>query len=1178
LIILVWFLLMAIPMPAQLNRGTVSGIVTDPTGAVIPGVQVTIANTATGSTYQTVTTEAGHYSVPNLPPGPYSATFETQGLRKLVRDGIVLRVTEVVQLNVQLELGQVADTISVTAEIPRLQTQAPGAGTSLSNRSLVDLPLSIGSARIAEDFAFKIAPGVTGSAGASRISGSTVHSKETLLDGESVTTLRGGHFAESSPSVEALSEFRVQTTAATAEFGRTQGGVMNFVMKSGTNQLHGSAFAALRNEALNANTFVNNAQGQRRAQDRRQNFALSFGGPVHIPRVYSGKNRSFFYVAYERFRSRNLSLNGAPKTGPIPDFYNGDLSRLLGPVIPQKDALGRDVLRGAVFDPTTFRRLESGRWVGEMFPGNRLPVSRFSAVSRKLNEIARAQYVPTVRDASGQLALVNNLPYPSVSDPVFDQHQFSIKGDHNIGSSHKLSGSYSETLRPRWLIQRGMWTATEEKGGALSQGGLQDISSYLARLAYDWTVSPRIVNYFGVSLNRMTQWSKAFDTSIDGAAALGIQGLSTPGFPVVNWGGGPFVSFDGVGNNNNRFDAWTSWGARDTVSLTRGRHFMKAGFDIRRNFMNYATAPSRAFNFNAVSTAIPNEAFSGNQTGFSFASYLLGMVYSADGFSDSVVTSDRRYYYSLFFQDDFKVNSRLTLQLGVRWEYSPPLFEGGNRMATWSPAAIDPESKRAGAYIFAGNCTVCTGQRYFGVRDFNNFAPRIGFAWRAANRLTLRGAYGMFYDVDLPGLGQFNNTWLFPWIGSVNLSADPLEPWRGTMNWDNGIPLDRYVPPVFDVSWGNKNRPTMVDPRYGVSPYTQQLTLNVQTELPAKMVLDLGYVGTTGVKLRNGELVRLNQLQPAHLAQYGTNLARTIRSAADAAANGIAYPYAGFAGTVASALRPYPQVLGNNTVVAIGSPEGFSTYHSFQAVLDKQFSHGLNAYMNYVWAKTLTNSNTSATARGTDQPVMLDYYNRGLEKTLSGGDIPHAFKAYVSYELPVGRGRAFLGNLHRVANAVLGGWSFSTILNYFAGTPVRFSASSPYSLWNGGTNRPNVLAGVLTREIGKPQFDYSRASSPGSNLRLDKSKFSDPGSLRIGTGAPSYSQVRTFSARNEDFALQKNARIGENARFQLRAEFINVFNRSTLGGLNTAVNNPLFGQITNVSGNRQIQFGMRVDF
>jgi hypothetical protein len=1167
----------AVSLHAQLDRATVTGVVTDPTGAVIPQVQITVRNTSTNASYPSSTNGSGQYTVPNLPIGPYVLTFEATGLKKLVREGVQLRVNDVLELDVQMEVGQVSDSVSVTAEISRIQNQNPGIGTNLSSKSLIDLPLSIAAARIPENFAYAIAPGVTGSAGTTRMDGASVHSNETLLDGESVTTLRGGHFAESSPSVEAVSEFRVQTTGATAEFGRTGGGVLNFVMKSGTNNIHGSAFGEIRNEDLNANTFINNSLGLGRAQDRRQNYAFSFGGPVYIPKVYNGRNKSFFYAAYERFRQRNLALGAPSKTGPIPAFYEGDFSRLLGPILPQKDALGRDVARGAIYDPSTFRQVDGGRWIGEMFPGNRIPVSRFSTVSNKLNKLAQAQYTPTIRDASGQIALVNNLQFPAVSDPVSDQYQFSIKGDQYVASAHRISGSYSMTLRPRWLIQRGMWDANDPKGGLLSQGGPQNIASYMGRLAHDWNISPKMLNYFGISFNRETQWSLSFDPNLDGAAALGIAGLHTNGYPTVNWGGGPFVSQDSVGNLNDRFDAWSSWGLRDTLSINAGRHFLKTGFDFRRNYMNYTTKPNSAFTFNALSTAIPNEVFSGNQTGYAFASYLLGIVYSGDNFTDSMVTGDHRYYYGLFVQDDFKVNSKLTLQLGLRWEYTPPLFESAYREASWSPTAIDPQSGLRGAYQFAGNCSACTGQGYFGVRDFNNFAPRVGVAYRPASRWTLRAAYGIFYDVDLPGLAQFGTSWLFPWIGTYPLSPSSTDPWRGVFNWDSGFPTNRYVPPKFDPSWGNTTAPSMVDPRYGISPYNQHWNFNIQTELPSHITLDLGYIGEKATKLRNGQLVRLDQMQPSALTQYGSNLSRTVRSAADAAAAGIPYPYPGFAGTVASALRPYPQVQGNSTIADTGAPEGFSTYHSLQVVLDKRLSRGLNVYANYVWSKALTNTNTSATARSSDQPVILDYYNRGLDKALSDADIPHAFKAYISYELPFGAGHR-LGGTNRIARTALGGWSFSTILNYFSGSPLRFSASSPLSLWNGGTNRPNVLPGLLSNGFNNSAFDYAHASSPGSNLMLDKSKFSDPGTLRLGTGAPNYGQVRSFPVRNEDFALYKNTQIREKLRLQLRAEFIDAFNRSTLGGLVTAVNNPLFGQVTSISGNRQIQLGARVDF
>lgn len=1170
--------MLAAPAFPQLNRGTITGTVTDAAGAVVPGIKVTLRNTATNASYQTATTETGQYTMPNLPPGPYEVACEASGFKRAVRENISLGATAVVRVDVRLEIGQATESISITAEVPRVQTDSPEVGATLSSKSLLDLPLSFGSARYAEDFAFKIAPGIQGTAFKTRVNGGTEMSKEVLLDGESVSTLRSGHFQESSVSVEALSEFKVQTSGISAEYGRTQGGVMNFVMKSGTNQVHGSAFGGLRNEALNANTFANNFRGADRPQDRRQTYAFSFGGPVYVPKVYNGRNRTFFYTAFEQFRQREFGFGAPNRTAPLPEFYDGDFSRLLGPVIPQKDALNRDVLRGSIYDPATFRQVAGGRWIGDMFPGNRVPASRFSQTSRNFNELVKKEYLPTVRDASGQIPLTNNMLFPVTGSPTFDQYQFSVKGDQNISTSHKLSGSGSVTRRPRLLTdQGGLWNTNEKEGGTFSKARRQDINSALGRLAYDWTVSPSMLNYMSVSFNRMTEFARTVHVDKDGAAVLGIRGLKTEGYPVVNWGGGPFVGLDTPGYQQYVFNAWNSWGFRETLTVNRRKHTVKFGVDLRRNQLNYQLGNATSFNFNALSTAIPNEPFSGNQTGYAFASYLLGIVHSGGGPNDRLVTGVRYHYTSLFVNDDFKVSPRLTLQLGLRWEYSPPMFETANRMATWSQTAIDPESKLPGAYTFAGSCQLCTGQRYFGVRDFNNFGPRVGFAFRATNRWTVRGSYGIFYEADLPGGQPLSTAWLFPWIGTWNMAADPVTPWAGIFNWDTGFPLNRYVPGAFDQSYGNRNRPTMVDPGYGLTPYTQQWSLNLQREVLPRLILDVGYIGNKSTRLRNNELVHINQLNPSALRQYGANLTRAVTSPGEAAANGVAYPYAGFRGTVASALRQFPQVQGNQTVNPYGSPEGMSSYHSLQIVLNKEFSRGLNAYMNYVWSKGLTNTVSSATARG-DQLSMLDYYNRGLEKTYSSGDVPHAFKAYVAYELPVGRGRALLGSAHPLVSGILGGWAVSAILNYNSGLPLRFSASSPTSAWNGGTNRPLIAAGDLTQPFERSQFDLANASVPGRNIRLDRSKFADPGPLALGTGAPSYNSVREFPVMNEDLALQKNIRVAEDVRVQLRAEFLNAFNRSRLGGPVTGVTNVLFGQVTSIGGNRQIQIGARLDF
>jgi hypothetical protein len=300
-----------------------------------------------------------------VPTGLYELTFESPSFKKLVRSGIEVGATEVVRVDVSLEVGSVTESVQITGEAPRLQSDTPEVGTSLTNKELVDLPISwSGEGRVPENFAYKISPGIAGNAWTSHVNGSTSFSKETLLDGATVTTYLSGHFQEGSVSTEALQEFKIQTSGMAAEFGRSQGGVFNYVMKSGANDVHGSAYGSLRNEALNANTFVNKFRGVSRTLDRKQNYAFSFGAPVYLPKIYNGRNKTFFYTAYERYKERTLGFGAPSITLPLPEFLNGDFSRLLGPATGQKDALGRDVFRGAIYDPATFRQSDTPRRAG----------------------------------------------------------------------------------------------------------------------------------------------------------------------------------------------------------------------------------------------------------------------------------------------------------------------------------------------------------------------------------------------------------------------------------------------------------------------------------------------------------------------------------------------------------------------------------------------------------------------------------------------------------------------------------------------------------------------------------------------------------------------------------------------------------------------------------------------
>ncbi len=1164
---------------AQLNRGTITGTVSDNSGAVIPNVKLTIRNVATGAQSEAVSNEAGQYTAPNLPPGAYTITYEAPSFKKLERTGVELGVTQVLRVDAILEVGSVAESIAVTAETPRLQTDSPDVGTSLTNKQLIDLPLTFSGARIAENFAYLVTPGVSGNTWTSNINGSSSFSKESLLDGATVTTYLAGHFSESSVSVEALSEFKIQTSGMSAEFGRAQAGVFNYVMKSGSNQLHGSAYGALRNEAFDANTSVNKFNKRPRGLDRRQNYAFSAGAPIYIPKVYNGKNKTFFYTTFEGYRERLTGFAAPNVTAPQPEFLDGDFSRLLGASIGQNDALNRPVLKGAIYDPLTFRQLDNGRYVGEMFPGNKIPVNRISQVSQRVNALLKKGYLPTVRNPDGSIPLTNNAIRPSAGTPEFDQYQFSTKVDQNIGDKQKLSGSISYNKRPRLLLdQTRLWDPSDPVGGVLTSARRQIIKSELARISHDYNVSPRVLNTFTVYYNRMANPNIGNFKDIDGAKDLGIKNLSTFGYPNIDFGGGPFVGLTNIGDPQNDFQVYMGFGLIDTVSFSKGRHFMKAGIDLRHNHLNTRPTQGGNFAFNARATAIPNETFSGTQTGYAFASYLLGIVDSA-GLSDPVALGGRRVYDAFFFQDDFKVSSRLTLNLGLRWEYQPPFTEVADRLSSFNLNKVDPATGRLGAYDFAGNCSVCTGKRYFGNPSFRDFGPRIGFAYRLMDRWTLRGAYGIMYEGDL--FNGFNGTPLGKQTnvqagGTYSLSADPVNPWAGIFNWDAGFPTNRYSPPSYDVSFGDKNRPGIIDPNYGRSPYVQQWNFNVQREIVKNLVLDVGYVGNKSTGLRNGQMAVINQLDPKYLQLFGRNLNNAVRSAADAAANGIPYPYPGFQGTVASALRPFPQVQGNQTIADYGAPLGFSTYHSLQITVNHQFSKGFTTYTNYTWSKNLTNIGSSLVNDNGGRTV--DYYNLKLEKALADDDQPHLFKGYVSYDLPFGRGKPLLANSPRVVNALIGGWSVSGIVNYFSGTPLGFTGSSPLSGgWNGSTNRANIAAGVMKVPFDKSTFQISPVTS-SSNTYLNKGLFSDPAPLTLGTAAFRYGQARNFGKINEDFGLQKNTKLSERVRFQLRAEFLNAFNRSTLGGIQTLITNAQFGQVTSISNNRQIQIGTRLDF
>jgi Carboxypeptidase regulatory-like domain/TonB dependent receptor len=1169
---------------AQLDRGTITGTVTDPSGAIVPGTRITIKNTATNATWQSATTSAGDYTAVNLPAGKYELTFEATGLKKLVRPNIVVAVSEVVRVDASLQVGESKDSVTVFGEAAVLQTDSPVTGVVLQNREVNDLPLNFGSGgRDAENFAIQLAPGVAGSASGTEINGTPQFSKEVLLDGATATGYRSGDFYQQSPSPEALQEFKVETSGMSAEYGRTSGGLFNFVMKSGSNQIHGSALFEFRNEDLDANTFLGNANGQPRARDRQLDGGGSFGGPVYIPKVYNGKDKSFFYFALERFYTSGGGASSPNETVPPPSWYTGNLSDLLTSQVVGKDALGNNVVRGAIYDPTTTQTV-NGTVVRTMFPGNIVPQSRISTVAKQVLGDMAKYYPATVPGPNGDYLLVNNA-YGFYN--VWQRYtQISIKGDQNISARNHLSGSFIRTTQPQFQGNASgthVWTQTPGDGGPFSSAIIKPVNTTLVRLAHDYTVTPTILNHAGIYFNRVTN-------SIDNQHAgqpnpVTIAGTSNMSVPVINWSGGDRYTLTNLGQDKASDSVRAiTYGIQDTLSWVKGKHTFKFGAEYRIYKLNYIRQPDAGtFNFTSNQTGLPGLT---QYTGNPFASFLLGAV---DHASIGITTPTLATYRSLglFVQDDFRVTKKLTLNMGIRWDYNPTQTEEHNRLFSFSPTTIDPQTGLPGALQFAGNCSVCTGSSSFEQQHHMNFGPRIGFAYQVMPKTVLRGAYGVFFADRAPNdyygdpTGAVSlNGWGWGVSNVVNYGNN-LAP---AFNWDSGYP-GAYAYTTPNPSQANgKSGALYWYPNGGRLGYTQSWNFNIQRELPYGMVVDAGYIGTKGTALEANGLGLQNQLPPAALA-LGSQLTATVTSQAGLPAGAVAlgarYPYGSTLQPVAiwQTLTPFPQLLNGSTVAAWNAPLGFSTYNALQVQLNKRYSNGLSWLANYTFSKSLANV-TNLYSGGTGAPMIAT--NLALQKAIASYDQPQVVKVGINYELPVGKGKAFGSTLNPLLNGILGGWKILLIGNYSSGTPLSFPANSAAPGTNLSTNRAE-LTNPASVGLGIPfnsgAFNASLVNVGNStNLYLNTRYITQPAPYTFGNSAPNVAQIRGFAARTENMALQKNWALRERIRFQLRAEALNAFNRHTFGGISTNPNSANFGDVTSVSGNRVMQLGARIDF
>jgi hypothetical protein len=1148
---------------AQSERGTIRGVVGDATGAGLPRVTVSASNVETGVVTRSVADDLGLYSLLNLPIGRYTVTFERTGFGPSVHEDVVIGVHSALRIDVTLQLGDLKDTVTVTGREP-LDSRSAATGTSLQNGVVTGLPLTITSGRSIENFAYALAPGVEGNNWASNIVGGAPFSKEVILDGTSATIQIQGHITESSPPMEAVQEFKVDTSGMPAEYGRTGGGIFNFSLRSGTNTIRGSAYGQFRHESLNANTWMNeylsgtdpaNRNKYAKPRDRQKLGGASVGGPIR-------RNQTFYFASFEEYQQTRRQLGAFDRTAPIAAFLDGNFSALLDTTTPLgTDASGAAIYRGAIFDPRT----------GLVFPGNVIPSDRLSPISRRIAAIYRDSYAPMVANR-----LSNNAAGPAYVDPFFTQHQFSVKADHALTDNARLSGSLIWTNRPRTLAdQGGLWNPDEDMGGPLAKSRKHEVTSYQSRINHSQVLSSSVLHNATVTFNRFRNPSTTGSASGQWPGELGLNVPNAYGsFPQIGFGDAiNGVDITDIGYGISNFYVTDVWQYNDSLSWVRGRHLMKFGGEMR--FIQMNSHGDRAYldyTFSPVQTGVLGGPIA-NQVGFGFASFLLGEVASA---SQHVPTDlyGRRNYAALFWQDDFRAHEKLTLNFGLRWETTGGWREKHDRWANFNTSKINPITGVAGVLEFADE----VDGSFEGARDLGQFGPRLGAAFRMTDRLVVRGAYGLLYAPI--GVNYWSGVpyGFAPGFFGTNI-VSPTGNGAAAFNWDRTPYAGVETPATKDpasTQWGLVS----VNPDSLKAGRIQQWNASVEREIARDISLGAAYVGNRANRLGSGDFER-NQPHPddmRRLLAAGTEW-NWVSDPASASAAGVPYPYPGFAGAAWMAITPYPQAAaGWGPLFFVGSPLGRSDYHALQLTATKRGISGLSAIASYTLARQRGNMDSSLQERWWSGPLQDVSRLDDEAATIAAGDRTHVAKGFVSWALPFGTGRRFFSDPSRITRALVDGWTISTIFRYESGLPLAIRSNNSYAGWTYPIYA-NVNAGVpVEGAFDSSNFSPSKPLDP-ANRYFNPSAFANPRYGELGTGPARLAQLRGFGGAYEDLGIIKDIRVGRYTA-QVRFELFNVFNRRYFADPETNLGSASFGHVTSVGSQppRQGQLGVRLQW
>lgn len=1147
----------------QASTGTLTGTVTDPNGAAIAGATVSVQNLATSLVLTATTTPAGLYVIPNLPPGEYSVSATMQGFKKFQQTGITIQIASTATLNIRMALGKISQTVIVRGGVPLLQTATSEIGTVVPNALIETLPLEVsGTIRNPVQF-ISLVPGFVGSVSNDpgsnntddyKLSGGQITGADILVDGISISLVSPNTQMNKGISPEAVDEFKTLQFNFPPQYGFTGDSVISLTMKSGTNQLHGSAYDFLRNAALDANSWVNNTAGQAKSMDTQNDFGFSLGGPVVLPKIYNGRNRTFFFGDYEGFRFHTGGTSVA--TFPSETFRKGDFSSLLPTV--------------QLYDPTTHQPI----------PGNILsndPNYKPSAVMSKVFSL-----LPPTNGAPSNNTIVNSHSFTRAN-------LFDVKVDQTLSEKHRISASfdYDNTA-----------TGFTESVGPFFGSQTPQNTRY-ARFADFYAISPNVFNQFLAGFTRRWRGELSDGIGDNYPQKLGITGVQDTTFPCFNFESNPVGQV--LNNCGDSQFADNTFQFDDSITWIHGRHNMMFGGETRLMQFNVRrlTQSSGTFVFAPNETGLPNVP----NTGDSIASSLFGLVHQA--VLDYGSFSGIRYKNNaVYAQDSFKIRPRLTLNYGLRYDFDIPATEAFNRFSDVDPTLPNPGAGNIpGAYTYFGTGPGRNGRTRPQNMYTKDFAPRVGFAYEVNDKTVLRGGYGIYYEplkegsfADQDSLGFFN--------------IQTLQVGNGApFQIDNGMP--HLIPPTGPLTpqGQNGNSGVLMVPPNVKPAQIQNWNLDVQRQITSNLLVSAAYVGSKGTFLPALNIIP-NQVNPSFLS-LGNELSMDVSCLSNgtcpaATAAGIHTPYAGFTGSLAQALRPFPQYGDFNQEDNSFTPDrsGKSIYNAMQVSVTNRLSHGLSFLVSYTISKDITDAESMGPGVGgfigANSFIGQNSYDRKAERSLSELDTPQSLTYSFVYQLPLGSGRRFMNHLGH-ADRLAKGWYVAGIGSYASGNPLvvytSCNGTAGQILFAGceftGAARVSLIPGIP--ETNK-HSNFQPATTPFYNVNA----FYLPSPFAFGNESRTLPHARDFSPMNEDFTLGKRTFIyGERVGIDFRAEFFNIFNRhiyqapvgAPSGG--TPFSTPFesaespgcpsvfacgFGAVTSASGPRNIQFSLRVTF